>query len=160
VARFVDAFEDGDVDGVVALLSDDATLTMPPQAPEYRGPAAIASFLSTVPAGGRLEQFRLVGTRANGQPAFGCYLRDRRSSIMVSGRMCCGVQGAELILRLGPDDGERALESAHVRPMDFTGRPMRGFVMAEPGGLAGEPLRRWVERAAAYPTAAAAAGRG
>jgi RNA polymerase sigma-70 factor (ECF subfamily) len=81
VTRFVAAFEDGDVDSVLALLSDDATLTMPPEPLEYQGAAAIGSFLSTVPAGGRLELFRLVATRANGQPAFGCYLRDRHSSV-------------------------------------------------------------------------------
>jgi RNA polymerase sigma-70 factor (TIGR02960 family) len=81
VARFIDAFEDGDVDGVVTLLSDDATLTMPPQPLEFRGPAAIASFLGTVPARGRLDRFRLVPTRANGQPAVGCYLRDPRAPI-------------------------------------------------------------------------------
>ena len=76
-------------------------------------------------------------------------------TFMVSGRMCCGVQGGELILRLGPDGAERALESAHVRPMDFTGRPMRGFVTVEPNGHAGELLRRWVEQAVAYAAAAA-----
>jgi RNA polymerase sigma-70 factor (ECF subfamily) len=66
---------------VVALLSDDAMLTMPPEPLEYEGPLAIARFLSTVPAGGTLERFRLVPTRANGQPAFGCYLRDPRAPI-------------------------------------------------------------------------------
>jgi RNA polymerase sigma-70 factor (TIGR02960 family) len=81
VGRFIDAFEDGDVDGVVALLSDDAMLAMPPQPLEYRGAAAIAGFLATVPAGGRLDRFRLVPTRANGQPAVGCYLRDPRAPI-------------------------------------------------------------------------------
>ncbi len=81
VARFTDAFEGGDVDGVVAMLTDDASLTMPPEPLEYQGPAAIARFLSTVPAGGRLDLFRLVPTRANGQPAFGCYLRDPHTPI-------------------------------------------------------------------------------
>ena len=83
VARFVEAFEGGDVAGVVALLTDDASLTMPPTPLEYVGPAAIAGFLSTVPAGGRLEHFRLVPTRANGQPAFGCYLLGRAYGLMV-----------------------------------------------------------------------------
>jgi hypothetical protein len=82
VARFTEAFEGGDVEGVVALLTDDAWLTMPPQPLEFQGPAAIARFLSTVPAGGRLERFRLVPVRANGQPAFGCYLRDSRAPIL------------------------------------------------------------------------------
>jgi RNA polymerase sigma-70 factor (ECF subfamily) len=77
VGRFTAAFEAGDVPGVVALLSDDALLTMPPEPLEYQGADAIGQFLSTVPAGGALERFRLVPTRANGQPAFGCYLRDQ-----------------------------------------------------------------------------------
>ena len=81
VARFTEAFEDGDVEGLVALLTEDARLTMPPEPLEYQGPAAIASFLSAVPAGGRLDLFRLVPTRANGQPAFGCYLRDPNAPI-------------------------------------------------------------------------------
>jgi RNA polymerase sigma-70 factor (ECF subfamily) len=81
VARFTAAFEAGDVPGVVALLSDDALLTMPPEPLEYEGPLAIGRFLATVPAGGALERFRLVATRANGQPAFGCYLRDSRAPI-------------------------------------------------------------------------------
>jgi RNA polymerase sigma-70 factor (ECF subfamily) len=81
VTRFVDAFEGGDVEGVVALLTDDAWLTMPPESLAYQGRAAIAGFLSTVPAGGQLDRVRLVPTRANGQPAFGCYLRDAQAPI-------------------------------------------------------------------------------
>jgi RNA polymerase sigma-70 factor (TIGR02960 family) len=76
VSRFADAFEGGDVEAVVALLSDDARLTMPPEPFEFHGPQAIGRFLSTVPAAGALERFKLVPTRANGQPAFGCYLLD------------------------------------------------------------------------------------
>jgi RNA polymerase sigma-70 factor (TIGR02960 family) len=81
VARFSDAFEGGDVDRVVSLLTDDARLTMPPAPLEYDGLAAIAHFLSTVPGGGHLEMVKLVPTRANGQPAFGCYLRDPHAPI-------------------------------------------------------------------------------
>ena len=81
VARFTTAFESGDIDGVVALLTEDARMTMPPEPLEYEGPAAIGRFLATVPAGGRLDMFRLVPTRANGQPAFGCYLRDAHAPI-------------------------------------------------------------------------------
>src|SRR3954452_2517385 len=79
--RFADAFESGDVDAIVALLTDDAWLTMPPAPLEYQGPAAIGDFLSKVPAKGRLERFRFVPTRANGQPAFGIYLRDPQCPI-------------------------------------------------------------------------------
>jgi RNA polymerase sigma-70 factor (ECF subfamily) len=81
VARFTACFEAGDIPGVIALLTHDAVLTMPPEPLEYEGPGAILEFLSTVPAGGALERFRLVPTRANGQPAFGCYLRDPRTPI-------------------------------------------------------------------------------
>jgi len=81
VERFATAFQSGDVAGVIALLTDDALMTMPPEAAEYVGPQAIGRFLSTVPAAGSLERFRLVPTRANGQPAFGCYLKDPHTPI-------------------------------------------------------------------------------
>lgn len=73
--RFADAFTADDVDGVIKLLTDDAWLAMPPAPHEYRGPAAIADFLH-VSATGRGRRFRLVPTRANRQPAFGCYLTE------------------------------------------------------------------------------------
>jgi RNA polymerase sigma-70 factor (TIGR02960 family) len=75
VGRFARAFEAGDVESVVALLSRGARMTMPPEPMQYVGPAEIHRFLSTVPAHGDLGRFKLVATRANGQPAFGCYLR-------------------------------------------------------------------------------------
>lgn len=81
VARFTRAFEGGDIDGVVALLTEDASLTMPPTPLEYVGASAIAGFFSTVPAGGRLDRFRLIPTRANGQPAFGGYMRDAQAPV-------------------------------------------------------------------------------
>jgi RNA polymerase sigma-70 factor (TIGR02960 family) len=75
VRRFVAAFENADVDGVVALLTDDARMTMPPEPMEYQGREAIAGFLDRSGWWGA-RPVRLVPTRANGQPAFGCYLRD------------------------------------------------------------------------------------
>jgi len=80
VGRFADAFVSGDLQALVGLLTDDALLTMPPEPFEFRGRADISRFFATVPAGGDLERFRLVPTRANGQPAFGCYLRDPQSA--------------------------------------------------------------------------------
>jgi RNA polymerase sigma-70 factor (TIGR02960 family) len=80
VGRFADAVESGDVDGVVSLLTDDAWLTMPPQPFEYQGHAAIAGFLHDR-AALRGAPLRLVPTRANGQPAFGCYLPDAHGTI-------------------------------------------------------------------------------
>jgi RNA polymerase sigma-70 factor (ECF subfamily) len=79
--RFADAFQSGDIDGIVALLTKDASFTMPPETLEVLGAKAIGRFLATVPAGGDLTRFRLVPTRANGQPAFGFYLRDRQCPI-------------------------------------------------------------------------------
>jgi RNA polymerase sigma-70 factor (TIGR02960 family) len=78
VARFTDSYERGDTAAIVALLTDDATLTMPPLPFEYHGRVAVAGFLTAI-CGTRL--FRLIPTRANGQPAFGCYLRDDTAPI-------------------------------------------------------------------------------
>jgi hypothetical protein len=69
---------------------------------------------------------------------------------MVAGHMCCGVHGAELIVRLHGDDEDAALARPHVRPMDFTSRPMRGFVTIAPEGVRGQSLGRWVARAVAH----------
>ena len=107
VARFTAAFEAGDVPAVVALLTDDALLTMPPAPLEYEGPLAIGRFLSTVPAGGALERFRLVPTRANGQPAFGCYLRDPHVPVSHAyGLMVLTLEGDRVAAITGfPDTG-------------------------------------------------------
>jgi RNA polymerase sigma-70 factor (TIGR02960 family) len=80
VGRFADAVESGDVDRLVTLLTDDAWLTMPPQPFEYQGHAAIAGFLRDR-AALRGRPLRLAPTRANGQPAFGCYLPDAQTPI-------------------------------------------------------------------------------
>jgi RNA polymerase sigma-70 factor (ECF subfamily) len=80
VARLVQAFEAGDVDGVVALLTEDAWLTMPPLLLEYQGRELATRFLSVFfREGGR--RYRLIATRANGQPAFGIYVRDPHAPI-------------------------------------------------------------------------------
>ena len=81
VARFSDAFERGDVGGVVALLTDDVLLWMPPLPFRYRGRQAAGYFLAAFAFRGGSRRFRLVPTRANGQPAFGCYLRDEQARI-------------------------------------------------------------------------------
>jgi RNA polymerase sigma-70 factor (ECF subfamily) len=80
VERFADAYEGGDVDELVSLLTDDALVTMPPQPLEYQGHAAIAALLRDR-AEVRGAPVRVVPTRANTQPAFGCYLVDERAGI-------------------------------------------------------------------------------
>ena len=73
VAKFVRAYEAADLDAVVALLTDDVFISMPPMPFEYEGRDATARFCASLFDAGR--RFDLVPTRANGQPAFGAYLR-------------------------------------------------------------------------------------
>jgi RNA polymerase sigma-70 factor (ECF subfamily) len=80
-ARFADAFERGDVQAVVALLTDDAWLTMPPLPFEYQGRETVAHFLHAVSFRYGARRSRLIPTRANGQPAFGRYLRDPHAPV-------------------------------------------------------------------------------
>jgi RNA polymerase sigma-70 factor (ECF subfamily) len=79
VDRFVEAFQAGDLDLVVALLTDDARFAMPPEPVQCNGPLAIAEYLRARSFWG--ENLRLVPTRVNNQPAFGYYLPDPNSSI-------------------------------------------------------------------------------
>jgi TfoX/Sxy family transcriptional regulator of competence genes len=70
---------------------------------------------------------------------------------MVGGNMACGVHGEELIVRLGSEEGARALEEETVRPFDLTGRPMKGWMLVEPIGHGeDDDLRRWVGLGVAY----------
>jgi RNA polymerase sigma-70 factor (TIGR02960 family) len=73
VAKFVAAFESADLDALVALLTDDVFVSMPPMPFEYLGRDAVTRFFATLFATGR--KTHLMPTRANGQPAFGCYVR-------------------------------------------------------------------------------------
>ena len=73
VAEFIRAYESGDLDALVALLTDDVFLSMPPLPLEYEGIDVATRFYATMIGSGR--RFDLVPTRANGQPAFGAYLR-------------------------------------------------------------------------------------
>jgi TfoX/Sxy family transcriptional regulator of competence genes len=70
-------------------------------------------------------------------------------TFMVAGNMCCGVNGDELIVRLDPEREEEALARPHARPMDLTGRRMRGFITVHPGGLKDSQLNHWVQEAVA-----------
>jgi RNA polymerase sigma-70 factor (ECF subfamily) len=73
VAEFVRAYESADLDALVALLTDDVFISMPPVPLEYEGRDIVARFCAGILRPGR--RFDLVPTRANGQPAFGTYLR-------------------------------------------------------------------------------------
>jgi RNA polymerase sigma-70 factor, ECF subfamily len=70
---FQQAWADVDVERIVALLTDDAVLTMPPIDVRIDGAKAVGEFFATEPLGGHLERIALVPTRASGQPGFACY---------------------------------------------------------------------------------------
>lgn len=66
---------------------------------------------------------------------------------MVGGNMLGGVMGDEVIVRVGADGYEDALKLPHAREMDFTGKPMRGFVVVSAEGIASDDgLDNWVQR--------------
>jgi TfoX/Sxy family transcriptional regulator of competence genes len=68
-------------------------------------------------------------------------------AFMLEGNMCCGVIEDNLVVRVGPRAYDEALQEPHARPMDFTGRPLRGFVYVDPAGFANNAsLRQWIER--------------
>ena len=72
-------------------------------------------------------------------------------AFMVEGHMACGVVGEDLMARVGPDQHEQALAEPHVRPMDKTGRPMKGMVYVDAEGIAeDDALALWVNRTTAF----------
>lgn len=72
-------------------------------------------------------------------------------ALLVNGHMCCGVLDDRLMIRVPKDQHDDVLAEPHVRTMDFTGRPMRGFVYVTAEGIATDAaLRRWVERSIAF----------
>lgn len=72
-------------------------------------------------------------------------------AFMIGDRMAVGVVHDDLMVRVGPDAHDDAVARAHVRPMDFTGRPMRGMVYVAPAGVVEDAhLAQWVEAGAAF----------
>ena len=66
---------------------------------------------------------------------------------MLDGNMACGVNKEDLIVRVGPENYGQAVIQPHTRPFDITGRPMKGWVMVAPAGVAAdEDLQGWVHR--------------
>jgi hypothetical protein len=98
VAKFVRAYESGNVEALVELLTADVRVAMPPIPLEYYGPDAVGRLFANIFGSGR--RFDLVPTRANRQPAFGAYLRAPAGGIRhgtglyalsLSGERICGV---------------------------------------------------------------------
>ena len=73
---------------------------------------------------------------------FGCV------GFLLNGNVLVGVWKDSLIVRLGPEEGEKALKEPHVKPFDITGKPMRGWALIEKEGVADEDqLNDWIRRA-------------
>lgn len=72
-------------------------------------------------------------------------------AFMLQGVMCCGVIGDELMIRVGVEEYDNALNQPYTRVMDFTGKPLTGFVYIAPTGFS-QPsdLKRWVSLAARF----------
>jgi len=113
-ARFADAMERADVPGMIALLTDDAWMTMPPAPLEYQGHEVIAEFLRVVGFRSGTRRYRLIPTSANCQPAYGCYVFDHDEPV--------GHVHGLLVLTL---DGDRV--SAVTRFVDNSTLPYFGL---------------------------------
>jgi RNA polymerase sigma-70 factor (TIGR02960 family) len=96
VGRLTRAYDTGDVDGLVALLTEDVWVRMPPVPLEYQGRELAARFF-TVVAFRQGRTYRLVATRANGQPAFGAYVRDPHAGVLpATGLLVCTLAGERI----------------------------------------------------------------
>lgn len=70
---------------------------------------------------------------------------------MIRGRMCCGIIDSSLMVRLDPDEADRLADDPHVRPMDFTGKPMRGYLFVDAEGIESpKALRAWIDRCVSF----------
>ena len=71
-------------------------------------------------------------------------------AFMLNGNMCFGVTNDDLMVRVGADGLEDALDQPHARAMDFTGRPMKGFVFVDAGAVGDRVLRQWIQRGVTF----------
>jgi TfoX/Sxy family transcriptional regulator of competence genes len=66
---------------------------------------------------------------------------------MVNGNMACGVEKNKLVVRVGPGNYEKILKQKYVRKMDFTGKPLKGFIYVMPEGLRRtDSLQKWIDK--------------
>jgi TfoX/Sxy family transcriptional regulator of competence genes len=71
-------------------------------------------------------------------------------AFLLEGHMFAGIVGSELLVRIGDEAAQHALELGHVREMDFTGRPMKNMIFVQPAGLHGPALESWITAAIDY----------
>jgi RNA polymerase sigma-70 factor (ECF subfamily) len=94
VQRFTAAWNAADIDALVGLLTEDAVMTMPPERMRIAGAAAIGAFFATVPREGRLDEFRLLPTAVNRQPALAAYAPGDDRTYRPYGLMVLAVSGS------------------------------------------------------------------
>ena len=72
-------------------------------------------------------------------------------AFLLNGNMCCGVHGQEMMVRLDPEQTDKALSERHTRIFDLSGRPMKGWVLVQPKGLTTEAaLAKWIQTGVKY----------
>src|SRR5262245_5262254 len=82
-------------------------------------------------------------------------------AFMLDGKMCCGVLEDQLVARIGPEQGEKALKKPYVCPMDFTGKPMKGCVYVKARGITRDrELLSWLKQAISFVSALETKGKG
>jgi hypothetical protein len=131
--RFADAYIAADIDGVIALLTDDAWLTMPPAPHEYRGTAAIRSFLQASFGFRGARRIHLVPTRANIQPILASYIGEPgRADALPGGLFVLSLAGLRIgaVTRFHLDElyprfglPESLPRSAHLRNPSVSATP-------------------------------------
>src|SRR5262249_48314013 len=92
VGRFMTAWDAVDIDALVALLTEDAVMTMPPEGMRVAGARAIGDFFGSVPHDGRLDEIRLVQTATNRQPALAAYARGDDGTYRPYGLMVLAIE--------------------------------------------------------------------
>jgi RNA polymerase sigma-70 factor (ECF subfamily) len=103
VAKFVSAYESADLDALVALLSDDVSMSMPPLPFEYEGREAVSRLCAGIFGSGR--RFDLVPTRANGHPAFGAYESGQTGNRHATSLLVLGLSGTRICAMTRFDSG-------------------------------------------------------
>jgi RNA polymerase sigma-70 factor (ECF subfamily) len=96
VRQFMAAWEAVDIEGLVALLTEDAVMTMPPEGMRIAGATAIGEFFASVPLEGRLDEILLVETTANRQPALAAYALADDGKHRPYGLMVLEIEGNEI----------------------------------------------------------------
>jgi RNA polymerase sigma-70 factor (TIGR02960 family) len=129
VGKFVTAYESADLDSLVALLTDEVFISMPPLPFEYQGQAAASRFFASIFDSGR--QFELVPTRANAQPALGAYVRGPQGTSHGAGVFVITVDGNQIAAMTRFENTvmpwfglPRSLPSRSTSPLDLSAVPV------------------------------------